>query len=199
MKLAILLSAIALAGTTPGPKYNVYKNGAILKSEKSIWFNTRADWTREVWQACRAKGMTKRGALLAVAHARLAGGHWLTPKKTKGPLRGWNLWGIRATPKWKKAGKGYYYANGLDWRYYATPSHGVGGWLFVMEDYPEARAELFAKHPSFLAYAAGLCDGKGGKRYKTCYGPDYPKKLAGQLQSIADKAADDLRAQGFNP
>lgn len=198
---ALLLAALALpAGAVEGPEYEVWRTGAVDHHAKSIWFNTRDDWTRFVYKLCLSKKMTPEGAVLAVAHARLAGGAWLTPKKTRGPIKGWNLWGIRATKAWKADGKGYYYNAGLDWRCYGSPSHGAGGWLYVMRNYPQAKAELFEKHPSTLTYASGLFHGKDGRKYKACKGGNLglcAHLLGEQLQAIADKVREDLRGQGF--
>lgn len=196
----LLAVALLLPGSTWGPEYEVWRNGALDHTARSVWFNTRGDWEREVWRACRDKGMTPEGALVAVAHARLAGGHWLEPHKTHGPLKGWNLWGIRATKKWKQAGKAYYWHGKMDWRCYGSLEHGVGGWLFVMEDYPQARAELFDEHPSTLTYAAGLFNGNGGRKYKSCKGGNLGlcgDLLGEQFQAIVDKAREDLEEQGF--
>jgi len=202
--LLILLLALP-AGAVKGQKYDVYKHGKVVHTEQAIWFNTRADWERFVYTNLRDKGLTKEGALLGLAHARIAGGHWLAPKRTRGPLKGFNLWGIRATKEWKKKGKRYHYHGGLDWRTYGSPSHGVGGWLYVMRNYPGAKDELYDPSPSVQAYVVGLCFGKDGRRYMKCKGAKsgsldltYKKYWTDRLKGTMDMARKGLKKQGFS-
>lgn len=205
-KLLLVLLLSLPSGAVKGPSYDVYKHGKVVGTQRAIWFNTRADWERFVYTTLRDKpGITKEGALLALAHARIAGGHWLSPKKTRGPLKGFNLWGIRATKAWKASGKRYHYHGGLDWRTYGSASHGAGGWLYVMRNYPNAKAELYEASPSVQAYVVGLCFGIDGRRYMKCKGakkghldPAYKKHWVARLITTMDMARKSLVAQGYS-
>lgn len=205
--LAGLLLAVKVAlppGATYGPNFEVYKvkgdEEVTWRVESSVWFNHRSDWTRFVWKTCKAKGMTKEGALLALAHARIAGGHWLSPKKCRGPMRAFNLWGITAGEKYRKSGKTYY-KKGKPWRAYQTPSHGVGGWLYVLRNYPDAKNQLYETEPNVSVYVIGLCNGNDGRKYMKCPSEGrkaYVKNWIYRLEAIMDTARADLQQQGFS-
>lgn len=203
----ILILASVLPGATLGPKYDIYKQvGGVEKvvdTKHAVWFNTRADWTREVYKACRAHKLSKQGAILAVAHARLAAGHWLAPKKCKGPLYGWNQWGMVAGTYWKTHG-GRYYHQGQDWQYYGSMEKGVAGFLHEAARRPPDTMmhELHDAHPNILAYTACLYGSNGCFKWKTCSKGKSAIGLcmqttASQLQSITKKVQDDLEDQGF--
>jgi len=200
------------AGSEHGGTFNVYKNGKLWRVESSVWFNTREDWEMFVYRECRDKGMSKNGALLALAHARIAGGHWKNAKnkkgQTRGPLLGFNLWGITAGKKYKASGKPYHYGfhsddKGKTWRHYTSPSHGVGGWLFVAQLYPDAKAQFYKKDPSVVAYVEGLCHGEDGRKYMACKGapgplePAYKKSWVSRLENTMSMAKKSLEGKGF--
>jgi len=209
--LLILLALSLPPGATKGPTYEVMKRDKVIATKPSVWFHTRPDYERFVYRLLRKHSpkdayqnvVTKQGALLATAHARKAGGHWLTPKKTRGPLKGWNLWGMTAGKKYQKQG-GLYFMKGKPWRYFTKPKRGAEGWFEVMARYPDALAQLYKPTPNVKAYVVGLCYGEGGRSYMKCPGakagkldPDYVAGWTNDLQVSMTFSQKHLQAEGF--
>jgi len=137
----------------------------------STWFETSGEEARFVYDLAKRTGnLPPFGALIATAHHRKAGSHYVGKK---GPMRGFNLWAQLAGKKWQEDGKPFYLdwerefkfragdttVSGRTWKFFDTPDESMRDWIYsTLNNWPRARQELKTKHPDPYAYAWYLQD-----------------------------------------
>lgn len=153
----------------PGASYAVYvktPEGAEQICEvPSIWFDSKSEERKFVYDMARAAGLPTGGALLAVAHHMKAGCHTVG---CRGPLRGLNLWGVKGSGAWWDHGNPVYVRPTIEysakkdarvvvdaakWRFFDTPEQAAIGFVDMMSQYPQAKRQLYLKQPNPYAYA----------------------------------------------
>ena len=152
-----------------GQPYSVYvktPEGAEQICEvPAIWFNSKSEERKFVYDVARSAGLPPGGALLAVAHHMKAGCHTVGCRT---PLRGLNLWGVKGGGAWWDHGNPVYVRPTIEfsakkdarvvvdaakWRFFDTPEDAAAGFLDMMYQYAKAKRQLFSKTPNPYAYA----------------------------------------------
>jgi hypothetical protein len=179
----------------------------------SIWFDTSSDEARFVYDLCKKSGdLPPLGALLATAHHRKSGSHFIGKK---GPMRGFNLWGQRAARKWRSAGNPFFIpwdqdatfrasrtTTGPFYKFFDTPEDSVRDWLYsVLSAWPRARDQLKRKDPNPYEYTWYL------QGEHSPHGRDYAGTLKQEggswimgsaLIAKLKDTAEDLAVVGYN-
>lgn len=207
--------------TQPGDLYQVWANqdGQMVGicPIRGIWFESRDEERKFVYDVAKAAGLPAGGALLAVAHHMKAGSHAVG---AKAPLRGMNLWGMKGSGSWWTEGHPVWMAGTVEydehtdkrtstearWRFYDTPEESVAGWLESMRKWPKARACLYRKQPNpyeyawYLQgehaihghdYATGLADVSAGGAWS------FGRAMAVQMQAAAKGLAESFGYDGL--
>lgn len=153
----------------PGQPYVVYvktpEGAEPICEVPAIWFESKSEERKFVYDIARASGLPPGGALLAVAHHMKAGCHTVG---CRGPLRGLNLWGVKGGGGWWDHGNPVYVrptvefsaktdvrvvVSAAKWRFFDTPDDAAQGFLEMMYQYPQAKRQLYSKSPNPYAYA----------------------------------------------
>lgn len=159
----------------PGDAYQVYRKtpeGVMVIAEPlGVWFDDPEDQFRCVYDSLRSFGLPVGGALVGVGHSVKAGIHSTGRRAT---MKGYNLWGVKGGGGWYNDGKPffttateeadsegvYYHVDAAKWRWYGSMKEATENWLTVMNNWPDAKAELYRKDPDPERYQAGLESGK---------------------------------------
>lgn len=204
--------------------YRVYIHDPDAKADiqigwsTGIWFESLTDEINFMYDILSENlDLPMGGKVLAIAHHMKAGRHieWPSGKRTRRPLVGFNLWGMKGGGAWAKSNPfstaptiEYTEANPRlvkdddKWRWYPTPEACVDNWFNqVMSSYPKAKAELQKKVPDPYQYAWGLAREFSTHGYTYATGTDRPggpwrfgRHLAKFMQDISSTL---IQSRGF--
>jgi hypothetical protein len=185
----------------------------------AIWFDSKSEERKFVYDIARAAGLPPGGALLAVAHHMKAGCHTVGCRT---PLRGLNLWGVRGEGVWWKHGNPVYVKSTVEfsarqdarvvveeakWRFFDTPEDAAHGFIDKMHQYPKAKSILYEKKPNPYAYAwylhgahssHGYSYGTGLEDIKIGGVWNFARALATQMRKAAEQLEENYGYNGLD-
>lgn len=180
----------------------------------SIWFDTSSEEARFVYDLCRSSGaLPPLGALLATAHHRRAGSHYVGKK---GPMRGFNLWGQLAGKGWRDSGRPFMARESAEFelragkksvsgpfkKFFDTPEDSLSDFLGRLgANWPQARAVLKTKRPNpyeYTWYLQGEHATHGGNYAGSLTDPGGPWLMGTSIVAKMKAAAQVLEQGGYS-
>jgi hypothetical protein len=213
-------------GTTPGARYPIFlhnretKKTDIVGEGTGIWFNDGTEEIKFLRDVIHdSLSLPFAGQMLLLAHSMKAARHKLGSHPSRGPLRGFSLWGIKAGPKSSyRLGSSsvpprpFWTADTYEaypgapkealadapWRWYCTPQEAAEDFWNVIGQYPDARNELQRKDADPFAYAWAMSRYHEDVEHSYATGLNRPggpwrfgRDLAGNIRTAVRVLHDD--------